>query len=235
MMRLLFVFVGFVASIEASQPKQWWEGYDAKNPPTAFQAPWASAPGFTDIPLPAAPRPMAPPEAPLNGFTGSGKFYPPAPPPPPSPPPPIPPPPPAPGASDSPVSFNLARTASPIMMPKAISSSTQRFKEDDMNSRFKESRNSTRKMVRNITSDTSFRRSSNSTSSVNLRGSSKDPMRFADTSLRTSHRAGASVGKDGERNLQWTYFDPKNPPSWMNPPWNGKTRQAQPPGAIPMP
>jgi len=216
-----------ITSVEAQ--KQWWEGYDAKNPPTAFQAPWASAPGFTDIPLPAAPRPMAPPEAPLNGFTGAGKFYPPAPPPPPSPPPPIPPPPPAPGAQDSPVSFNLAKTASPIMMPEPISNKktgSQRFKED---------RNRTHT---NITRSTSLYHSSNSTSNIHLRGSKlNDPMRFADTKLKTSHRAGSSVGADGDRNLQWTYFDPKNPPSWMNPPWNAKTRtgQMQPPGTLPMP
>ena len=231
---LAFIAVALVVtSTEGSQPKQWWEGYDAKNPPTAFQAPWASAPGFTDIPLPAAPRPMAPPEAPLNGFTGAGKFYPPAPPPPPSPPPPIPPPPPAPGANDSPVSFNLAKTASPIMMPKPISSSS-RFKEDK-NSRFKEDRNSSKTELLMSNRTRSGSSSSNRTISTNLRGSLKDPMRFADKNLRTSHRAGASVGAEGERNLQWTYFDPKNPPSWMNPPWSGKKKQVQPPGSMPMP
>ena len=41
--------------------------YDETNPPQYLQPPWASA-SMSDVPLPAAPKPMSPPPPPAQGF-----------------------------------------------------------------------------------------------------------------------------------------------------------------------
>ena len=104
------------------QKAPWYAKYDETNPPQYLQPPWASAPGMSDVPLPAAPKPMSPPPPPAQGFQGSGRFYPPPPPPPPSPPPPLPPPPPAPSAQFS--AYAPPPGTSPIQGFKAAKPST---------------------------------------------------------------------------------------------------------------
>lgn len=96
---LLILTIGAALLSQRTAHAQWYKKYNAAKPPSYLQPPWASAPGFTDAPLPVAPKPMAPPPPPPQGFQGAGRFYPPPPPPPPSPPPPLPPPPPAPAVN----------------------------------------------------------------------------------------------------------------------------------------
>ena len=96
-----FITVTTAVSVRGRVKAPWYSKYDETNPPQYLQPPWASAPGMSEVPLPAAPKPMAPPPPPAQGFQGAGRFSPPPPPPPPSPPPPLPPPPPAPSAQFS--------------------------------------------------------------------------------------------------------------------------------------
>ena len=230
---------------------QWYKSYDAAKPPSYLQPPWASAPGFTDAPLPVAPKPMAPPPPPPQGFQGAGRFYPPPPPPPPSPPPPLPPPPPAPAVnfpsyappsantpnqvqSDSGFAFRSARPSE--LYPSGVGSGG--------------SRSMLRHSVPKPTPPTSLERFKGHAEHLNAAATSRtrasDGSGSGSANAEKAFAAAEALEKkmglmsflqlmarsrvrgDGKGMMSFEYYDPNNPPPWLTPPWNVGPRMAPP-------
>lgn len=216
----------------------------AVDEPVPVGAPWAAHEDYAAQPLPSAPVPGLPDgywKAPLGGITGN---WPAAPPPPAVPPPPIPPPPPAPGMEayrggstfQNPIAGAGGGVPSPFakaaLMTHRVDLSPERFKS--LNASIAAGNDTAIEdlgnMIRGLTENmaTSGDGDKNQTNSqdwpTRLRGAA---MRFVEATQGSKQREGAKATltegqkakADGERQLQFTYFDPKNPPPWMMPPW----------------
>lgn len=241
----------------------WWEDYKKDAPPEYLQPPWASAPSMSKVTLPEAPKPMAPPPAPEQGFQGAGKFYPPPPAPPPSPPPPLPPPPPAPAASYH--AYHPPASSSPIITSPAAGGAS--FKSTGaslsppgapaapaaavgagagaqappptLEPRFK-SRGA--QLLVSRARKSAAKRKGGSDDSVEdamfapppapaadakpaAAPSSAVGARFSEAGAKVQAQAAAGAGGGaGGGEMQWQYYDPNSPPSWLMPGWNSAPR-----------